>query len=318
MSSALLLEGRDNLLLDSTLRRISADVPFGSPASVLRDARSSLTAHQHSASPASSPINVELNFNDHSDDIDAGDDFPDFSDDVAMEQSIPSAAAAPPTPPAAAGDDSVSSPARPVKAVRFASDGHLCDYRDVQRTSVAVDVYALLDPFDSTYPTQPFKRGKTQRKYPPTAPPTGAGLFCDSAVYSLVHSEIEKGNPRMPFHAEFAALFMRHTQAQRRQERLKRKREADDRPRSHPPQQAEEVVEEDEGDEEPFDLFAQPDPSDADDWDEPSSSSPLDPPHFPWAWTPTCPQRGGRSRSCAKSTWTRTCVGPTSTCSRTS
>ena len=285
--SALLLEGRDSLLLDSSLRRISADAPFGSPASVLREARSSLQPDPHSASPAASSPVLEIDFSEHADDIDAADDFAPFQDVVPMQHSIPSSSSPSPSSPSAipASDSSATPGGKPAKAVRFASDGHLCDYRDVQRTSVASDPYALLDPFDSSHPTQPFKRGKTQRKYPPTAPTAGAGLFCDSAVYSLVHGEIENGNPRMPCHAEFAALFMRHTQAQRRLQRLKRKRELDDRRSSHTRAVAEdvEVGEEEEEQGEAFDPFPQPDPFDADEWDEPSSSSPSDPTPLPLA-----------------------------------
>ena len=92
--SALLLEGRDNLLLDSSLRRISNSAPFGSPASTLRAHRASLSRASLGAvpTPASSAryqrrarLQRRRRRTSTWRDDDAG-----FQDEVVMEASLPS------------------------------------------------------------------------------------------------------------------------------------------------------------------------------------------------------------------------------------
>ena len=246
LSVALLLEGRDNVLLDSSLRRISSDVPFGSPASILRAHRASLSSQ--SPPPTQPAISVELDFNDDDDNGSLGDAGGAFQDAIVMQESLPSQPA----------EATAPSPTKQRKAVRFASDGHLCDYRDVERQSMGVDPYALLDPFDASQPTKPFKRGKTQRTYRGEGFAVGCEAFTDSAEYSLVSAEIGKGNFRMPCHAEFATAFMRQVGKRKRQLRLKRRRDGEDRQptTSHQPQTVDaDPLDEADDDAEPFDFF---------------------------------------------------------------
>ena len=144
-----------------------------------------------------------------------------------------SAAVAPASPssPAAA----FSSP-KTAKAVRFASDGHLCDYLDPARFSLPPDPYALLDAFDSSLPTRPFRKGNNVRKYrqqgPAAAAAAAAGgdelFFSASGVYTAISAEIARGSVRVPCHAEFGDLFMRELQRRKRQERSRRKREREE------------------------------------------------------------------------------------------
>ena len=255
-SGALLLEGRDNALLDASLRRISSDAPFGSPAAVVKAHRASLGLAVLSAAA----VSAELNFDDGGDDDVGG-----FEDAVAMQDSIPSDAQVPVS-------DDPASVSKPAKAVRFASDGHLCDYRRVQRSSITVDPYAVLDPFDSSVPVKPFKRGKTERVYKGNGQAAlgSAGLFSDSAAYALVSSEIERGNVHMPSHAEFAAQFVRHVQRVKRQQRLKRKRDTD----ASAPSRSSSPIADPIDDEDTADLFdALPLDGGEDGWEEPDPSS---------------------------------------------
>ena len=279
-SGALLLEERDNALLDANLRRISADVPFGSPAAAIRAHRESLRAQpspssstQHSEVPAAAAVSQELDFNDH-------DGFDDNDDDApaAFDDNLPL-----PQQPQQSANDTVDSSAmhgKAGKAVRFASDGHLCSYNEL--TLPTIDPYSQLDPFDASYPTKPFKRGKTARVYgdkPATAAAMAAGmrgLYGMSGLSAGVEDAARSGSVRVVCHAEFAELFVGSMARRRQEDRKRRKRDREERER-----QARDVdgqrlltqqlaaVDEAADDETAADMFDGGDDGAADEWDEP-------------------------------------------------
>ena len=276
-SGALLLEERDNALLDANLRRISADVPFGSPAAAIRAHRESLhvqptpSGSQQLQSAAAEAVPQELDFNDHDGFDDNDDDAPAaFHDDLPFQQ---------PPPLAVNGDAAFgAAEAKAGKAVRFASDGHLCSYNEL---SVAtVDPYTQLDPFDASYPTKPFKRGKTTRVYREKPATAGVadmrGLYGSSGVYAAVEEEVRSGSVRVVCHAEFAELFVGSVTRRRQEERKRRKRDREERERQvrevdgrHVLPQHVGAVDDAAEDDAAADLFDGGDGGAADEWDEP-------------------------------------------------
>ena len=276
-SGALLLEERDNALLDANLRRVSADVPFGSPAATIRAHRESLRAQPTPSSteqlePPTALVSQGLDFTDH-------DGFEDNDDDgaaAAYDELLPLQ-----QPPPQPSDDTalpIRAEAKAGKAVRFASDGHLCSYNELSLP--AIDPYTQLDAFDASYPTKPFRRGKTTRAYREKLVASGVAamreLYGVSGMYAAVEDEVRSGSVRVVCHAEFAELFVGSVTRRRQEERKRRKRDREERERQaremdgqHVPLQHMAAADDPADDDAEADLFDGGDGGAADEWDEP-------------------------------------------------